>query len=74
VGGQYLLLAGAVHTRQRLRELRAWIAASAYALRRRVQLMRRAIARQGLVRWIIVHLKELTLLLACVGGFDSGWD
>jgi glycosyltransferase involved in cell wall biosynthesis len=71
VGAQYLVLAGAVHARQRLKELRVWVVASASALRRRLQLMRRAIARQGLASWIITHLKEFALLLACVGGFDS---
>jgi glycosyltransferase involved in cell wall biosynthesis len=59
VGAQYLLLGGAIHARQRMRELRAWVVASACALRRRLYLVRRSIARQGLVSWIIVHLKEL---------------
>jgi glycosyltransferase involved in cell wall biosynthesis len=59
VGAQYLLLGGAIHARQRMRELRAWVVASASALRRRFYLVRRSIARQGLVSWIIVHLKEL---------------
>jgi glycosyltransferase involved in cell wall biosynthesis len=59
VGAQYLVLAGAVHARQRLRELRAWVVASGIALRRRLHLMRRSIARQGFVSWVIVHLKEL---------------
>jgi hypothetical protein len=59
VGAQYLLLGGAIHARQRMRELRAWVVASASALRRRLYLVRRSIAQQGLVSWIIVHLKEL---------------
>ncbi len=59
VGAQYLVFACAVHARQRLRELRAWLAQSQFVLRQRLQLMRRSIARQGLVSWILVHLKEL---------------
>lgn len=59
VGAQYLVLAGAIHARQRMRELRALIAASALTLRQRRRLMFRAIARQGLFNWIIANLKEL---------------
>jgi glycosyltransferase involved in cell wall biosynthesis len=59
VAAQYLVLAGAIHVRQRMRELRALIAASALTLRRRLRLMLRAIARQGLFNWIISNLKGL---------------
>jgi glycosyltransferase involved in cell wall biosynthesis len=59
VGAQYLVLAGAIHVRQRMRELRALIAASALRLRQRLRRMFRAIARQGLFNWIISNLKEL---------------
>jgi glycosyltransferase involved in cell wall biosynthesis len=59
IGTQYLVFACAVHTRQRLRELRTWVGESAAAARRRLHLMRRSIARQGLVSWIVAHLKEL---------------
>jgi hypothetical protein len=59
VGIQYLGLAGAVHAWRRLRELRAWCVASVLALRRRLHLMRRAIARQGFLSWIMSHLREL---------------
>ena len=59
IASQYLVFACAVHARQRLKELRAWAGESSAAARRRVDLMRHSIARQGLVTWIIVHLKEL---------------
>jgi glycosyltransferase involved in cell wall biosynthesis len=59
VAVQYLFIAGAVHAWERIREGRAWIVARSQALRRRLVLMRRAIARQGLFNWIRVHLKEL---------------
>jgi hypothetical protein len=39
VGAQYLVLAGAVHAWQRLRELRAWCAASILAFRRRLRVV-----------------------------------
>lgn len=55
---QYLVVAGGVHAYERMRELRAWWTAKSAALRQRLQLMRRAIARQGLVNWVMVHLKE----------------
>lgn len=55
---QYLVLAGSVHGYERMRELRAWWVAKSAALRQRLQLMRRAIARQGLVNWVMAHLKE----------------
>jgi hypothetical protein len=58
VGAQYLVLAGAVHARQRLRELRAWCAASVLALDRRLRLMRRAIAQQGFLGWVISNIRE----------------
>jgi hypothetical protein len=54
-----LFIAGAVHAWERIREGRAWIVARSQALRRRLVLMRRAIARQGLFNWIRAHLKEL---------------
>jgi glycosyltransferase involved in cell wall biosynthesis len=56
---QYLVLAGSVHGYERMRELRAWWLATSGALRQRLQLMRRAIARQGMVAWIVAHLREL---------------
>jgi glycosyltransferase involved in cell wall biosynthesis len=56
---QYLVLAGGVHGYERMRELRAWWLARSSALRQRVHLMRRAIARQGLVAWIMAHVREL---------------
>jgi glycosyltransferase involved in cell wall biosynthesis len=59
VAAQYLVLAGAVHAWQRLRELRAWCAASVLALDRRLRLMRRAIVQQGFISWVISHLREL---------------
>jgi glycosyltransferase involved in cell wall biosynthesis len=55
---QYIVLAGSVHGYERMRELRAWWLARSGALRRRLHLMRRAIARQGMVNWIMAHLKE----------------
>jgi glycosyltransferase involved in cell wall biosynthesis len=58
VGAQDLVLAGAVHARQRLRELRAWCAASVLALDRRLRLMRRAIAQQGFLGWVISNIRE----------------
>jgi glycosyltransferase involved in cell wall biosynthesis len=59
VAAEYLVVAGGVHGWQRLREARAWLTASSLALRRRLYLMRRAIARQGLVNWIMTHVREL---------------
>ncbi len=59
VGVQYLMLAGAVHARQRWKELRVWGSTSSTASRKRLHLMRLSIARQGLVSWIVTHLKEL---------------
>jgi glycosyltransferase involved in cell wall biosynthesis len=55
---QYIVLAGSVHGRERMRELRAWWLARSGALWQRLHLMRRAIARQGMVNWIMAHLKE----------------
>ena len=55
---QYLVLAGSVHAYERIRELRAWWLARSGALWQRLHLMRRAIARQGMVNWIMAHLKE----------------
>ena len=55
---QYLVFAGAVHGYERTRELRAWWVARSGALRQRLHLMRRAIARQGLGHWIMAHLRE----------------
>ena len=55
---QYLVLAGSVHGYERMRELRAWWLARSGALWQRLHLMRRAIARQGMVNWIMAHLKE----------------
>ena len=55
---RYLAIAGGVHAYERMRELRAWWVAKSAALRQRLQLMRRAIARQGLVSWVMMHLKE----------------
>jgi len=55
---QYLVLAGAVHGYERMRELRAWWLAKSSALRQRIYLMRRAIARQGLGAWIMAHVRE----------------
>jgi glycosyltransferase involved in cell wall biosynthesis len=57
-GLQYLVLAGAVHARQRSKELRTWSIESSATLRRRLHLMRRSIARQGLVSWVVAHIKE----------------
>jgi glycosyltransferase involved in cell wall biosynthesis len=61
---QYVAVAGSVHAWERLREMRAWLAMRSQALRRRLHLMRRAIARQGLINWIKAHIKEL-------GGADT---
>jgi glycosyltransferase involved in cell wall biosynthesis len=58
VAVQYLLVAGGVHAHERMREARAWCLAKWIALRQRVHLMGRAIARQGLVSWVMMHLKE----------------
>lgn len=55
---RYLVFAGAVHGHERARELRAWWLATSAALRERLRLMRRAIARQGLGNWIMAHLRE----------------
>jgi glycosyltransferase involved in cell wall biosynthesis len=55
---QYLVVAGSVHGYERMRELRAWWLARSGALRQRLYLMRRAIARQGMVNWIMMHLRE----------------
>ena len=52
------VVAGAVHAYERMRELRArWIVKSS-SFRQRTHLMRRAIARQGVVNWVMAHLKE----------------
>jgi len=55
---QYLVLAGRVHGHERMRELRVWWLARSGALRQRLHLMRRAIARQGMMNWIMAHLRE----------------
>ena len=55
---QYLVLAGGVHGYERMRELRTWWVTTSAALRKRLHLMRRAIARQGLVNWVMAHLRE----------------
>jgi glycosyltransferase involved in cell wall biosynthesis len=55
---QYLVSAGSVHGYERTRELRAWSVAKSAALRQHLHLMRRAIARQGFVYWVMAHLKE----------------
>jgi hypothetical protein len=52
------VLAGSVHGHERMRELGAWWLARSGALRQRLHLMRRAIARQGMVNWIMAHLRE----------------
>ena len=57
-GAQYLVFACAVHTRQRLRELRTWIAVSAGASRQRLHLVRGAIARLGVVSWSVARHEE----------------
>jgi hypothetical protein len=55
---QYLVIAGGVHLYERMRELRMWWERRSAALRQRLHLMRRAIARQGLMNWVMVHLRE----------------
>lgn len=55
---QYLVVAGGVHGFERMRELRAWWITKSSALRQRLHLMRRAIGRQGLVNWVMAHLRE----------------
>ena len=55
---QYLVVAGAVHAYERMRELRAWWIVKSASFRQRTHLMRRAIARQGVVNWVMAHLKE----------------
>ncbi len=55
---QYLVLAGAVHAAERMRELRAWWIARSSSFRQRMHLMRGAIARQGFVNWVMAHLRE----------------
>jgi len=55
---QYLVVAGAVHAYERMRELRAWWIVKSSSFRQRTHLMRRAIARQGVVNWVMAHLKE----------------
>jgi len=56
---QYLVIGGAVHGWESVREVRASIAARSQTLGRRLHLMRRSIARQGLLNWIRAHIKEL---------------
>jgi hypothetical protein len=41
-----------------MRELRAWWIAKSSSFRQRTHLMRRAIARQGFVNWVMAHLRE----------------
>lgn len=55
---QYVVIAGGVHGYERTREFRAWWVAKSAAWRQRLHLMRRAIARQGLVNWVMAHLRE----------------
>lgn len=59
VAAQYLVVAGAVHGAERLRELRTW-SMTRYAERsRRLHLMRKSMARQGMIRWVITHVREI---------------